>query len=134
MKIEGFSVALATMLVGFAATAYAQTSGGSGSAGAQPTLASQTTSGAVQTGQKLFHADGCWECHGTVGQGGGFAGPRIAPMELPWSAFVMQLRTPQNNMPPFGPKVLATADAANIYAYLKSIPQPPDVKSIPLLN
>lgn len=134
MKIEGFSVALATMLVGFAATASAQTSGGSGSAGAQPTLASQTTSGTVQTGQKLFHADGCWECHGTVGQGGGFAGVPLVPMALPFEAFIYQLRTPRNEMPPFEAKVVPDSDAADIYAFLKSIPKPQPAKDIPLLN
>jgi mono/diheme cytochrome c family protein len=90
--------------------------------------------GNAARGKVLFHADGCWECHGTVGQGGGLAGPRIGPMELPWSAFLMQLRSPQNNMPPYEPKVLATGDAADIYAFLKSIPKPPDVASIPILQ
>jgi mono/diheme cytochrome c family protein len=96
--------------------------------------ADQAPAGDAAHGKALFHADGCWECHGTVGQGGGFAGPRIGPTELPWSSFLMQLRTPQNNMPPFEAKVLATGDAANIYAFLKSIPKPPDPSTIAILH
>jgi ubiquinol-cytochrome c reductase cytochrome c subunit len=96
--------------------------------------ADRAPAGDAARGKVLFHADACWECHGTVGQGGGAAGPRIGPMELPWSAFLMQLRSPQNNMPPFEAKVLATGDAANIYAYLKTIPKPPDAASIAILH
>lgn len=96
--------------------------------------AEQAPAGNAARGKALFHADGCWECHGTVGQGGGFAGPRIGPMELPWSAFIQQLRAPQNNMPPYEAKVLPTGDAANIYAFLKSIPAPPDVNGIAILH
>jgi mono/diheme cytochrome c family protein len=105
-----------------------------GAVSASAQTSDQAPAGNATRGQALFHADGCWECHGTVGQGGGFAGPRIGPMALPWSAFIQQLRSPQNNMPPYAPKVLANGDAANIYAFLKSIPNPPDVKSIAILH
>jgi mono/diheme cytochrome c family protein len=37
-------------------------------------------------------------------------------------------------MPPFSDKILSDGDLADIYAYLQSIPKPPDVSSIPLLN
>jgi mono/diheme cytochrome c family protein len=30
-------------------------------------------------GQKLFMADGCYQCHGTTGHGGGGAGPTLTP-------------------------------------------------------
>jgi len=36
-------------------------------------------------------------------------------------------------MPPFGNQVTET-ELADIYAFLKSVPPPPDPKSIPLLN
>jgi mono/diheme cytochrome c family protein len=36
-------------------------------------------------------------------------------------------------MPPFSEKILSDGDLADIYAYLQSIPPPPDVASIPLL-
>jgi len=37
-------------------------------------------------------------------------------------------------MPPYVSKVLSNAELADIRAYLASIPEPPPVKSIPLLN
>jgi hypothetical protein len=37
-------------------------------------------------------------------------------------------------MPPYTSKVVSDQDAADIYAYLKSIPMPPKGKDIPLLN
>jgi mono/diheme cytochrome c family protein len=96
--------------------------------------AGSNPAGDATAGKKLFLADGCWECHGTAGQGGGAAGPRIAPMEFPYDAFIAQLRTPMNEMPPFEAKVVPDKDAADIYAYLKSIPAPQSPKDIPLLN
>jgi ubiquinol-cytochrome c reductase cytochrome c subunit len=78
--------------------------------------------------------DGCFQCHGTVGQGGRVTGPRIARTELPFAAFLNQLRNPSNEMPPYEVKILSNGDAANIYAYLQSLPAPLAVKDIPLLN
>ncbi len=94
----------------------------------------QAPAGDAKRGQQHFNSDGCWECHGRVGQGGGLSGPRIVPMALPYEAFIQQLRTPQNSMPPYEPKVLPNAVAADIYAYLKSLPAPQAVKDIPILN
>ena len=37
-------------------------------------------------------------------------------------------------MPPYSEKILSDGDLADIYAYLQSIPKPPDAASIPLLN
>ncbi|HVB89814.1 MAG TPA: cytochrome c [Beijerinckiaceae bacterium] len=91
-------------------------------------------SSAVQNGKNLFHANGCWECHGSAGQGGGLAAPRLIPLKLPFQAFLYQLRTPRNQMPPFEAKVVSNRDAADIYAFLKSLPAPPSAASIPLLN
>lgn len=136
MKIQVLSVALAAALVGFAANVSAQPAGSydAGKHPASPTQISQTSSGSAQNGQKLFHADSCWECHGTVGQGGGFSGPRLAPMALSYEAFIYQLRTPRNQMPPFEAKVVPDKDAADIYAFLKSIPKGRPAADIPLLR
>ena len=94
----------------------------------------QAPAGDANAGHRIFKAVGCWECHGDVGQGGGFSGPRIGPSALPYAAFLQQLRTPQNSMPPYEPKVLSDHDAANIYAYLKSLPKAQPAKDIPLLS
>jgi hypothetical protein len=44
------------------------------------------------------------------------------------------VRTTSGTMPPYSAKILSDDDLSDIYAYLQSIPKPPDAKSIPLLN
>jgi ubiquinol-cytochrome c reductase cytochrome c subunit len=83
-------------------------------------------------GKHLFMADGCYECHGTVGQGGA-AAPRIAPDPLPSEAISAYIRQPGGVMPPYAQSVLNDQDTADIQAYLAGIPQPKAVKDIPLL-
>jgi mono/diheme cytochrome c family protein len=87
----------------------------------------------AENGKRLFVKVGCYECHGTQGQGGA-AGPRIAPDPIPFEAFSAFVRTSSRAMPPFHQAVLSDADLADIYAYLQTIPKPPDVKSLPQLN
>jgi mono/diheme cytochrome c family protein len=94
----------------------------------------QAPSGNAKAGQQEYLAVGCWECHGSQGQGGAITGPRLAETKLPYEAFLQQLRVPVNAMPPYEPKILSDADAANIYAFLKSLPASPSAKDIPLLN
>jgi ubiquinol-cytochrome c reductase cytochrome c subunit len=86
-------------------------------------------------GKELYFRDGCYYCHGYVGQGSRMAGPRVAPMALPFDAFKTQLRTPSNEMPPYTSVVITDAQVADIYAFLHSIPGPTHAaKDIPLLN
>lgn len=94
--------------------------------------AQDTPRGNPANGKKLFETIGCFECHGYAGQGGG-AGPKlIDPPAYP--AYIVQLRTPRNIMPPFTAKVLTDQQAADIYAYISTFPKPPDPKTIPLLQ
>jgi len=44
------------------------------------------------------------------------------------------VRSTNRAMPPYSGKILSDGDLADIYAYLQSIPKPPDATSIPLLN
>jgi mono/diheme cytochrome c family protein len=90
--------------------------------------------GNATAGQRVFKAVGCWQCHGTVGQGGAITGPRLAATALPYAAFLQQLRVPANAMPAYEPKILSNADVANIYAWLKSLPAPKSAQDIPLLS
>jgi mono/diheme cytochrome c family protein len=91
--------------------------------------------GNAENGKKLFMGDGCYECHGRMGQGAAQTGAaRIGPPVLPFEVFEGYIRKPSNNMPPYTSKVVPEQDAADIYAYLKSIPMPPKGKDIPLLN
>jgi ubiquinol-cytochrome c reductase cytochrome c subunit len=53
---------------------------------------------------------------------------------MPFAAFSHQVRIPRNDMPPYTAKVLSDADLADIYAFIQSLPQPPKVDSVPLLQ
>jgi mono/diheme cytochrome c family protein len=87
-------------------------------------------------GRTLYLADGCWQCHGRVGQGGLMTGPApvLAQTRLPFAAFSRQLRNPINDMPPYPEKLLPDKDVADIYAFLQALPGRRPVKDIPLLN
>jgi ubiquinol-cytochrome c reductase cytochrome c subunit len=83
-------------------------------------------------GKHLFMADGCYQCHGTVGQGT-VAAPRLAPDPLPAEAIAQYIRKPTSVMPPYVEKVLSDQDIRDIQAYLASMPQPKPLHDIPLL-
>src|SRR5690349_12041080 len=91
-----------------------------------PVLAQEAAS--ADNGKKLFFKNGCYECHGTVGQGG--TGPRLAPKPLAAAALTAYVRKPGAGMPPYSAKVMADAEVADIRAYLATIPEPP--KDVPL--
>ncbi|HWE75905.1 MAG TPA: cytochrome c [Stellaceae bacterium] len=128
MRVGFVAAAAALVICAFAvlvSNAGAQQNGGGQEAAPQ---------GDAKAGQQTFLADGCWECHGTVAQGGAITGPRLAATALPFAAVLQQLRTPQNAMPPYEPASLSDTDAANIYAWLKTLPAAPAASSIPLLS
>jgi len=86
-------------------------------------------------GQLLFVRDGCYECHGYLGQGStSTGGTRLGPPQIPLSAFVSYVREPTGQMPPYTAKAISNEDLTEIYNFLKSVPPPPPLKSIPLLN
>ena len=86
-------------------------------------------------GQRLFVRDGCYECHGYLGQGStSTGGTRLGPPQIPLSAFVSYVREPTGQMPPYTAKAISNEDLAEIYNFLKSVPPPPPLKSIPILN
>lgn len=87
----------------------------------------------AEHGKTLFIQKGCWECHGTQGQGA-VTGPRLAPDPIPLEAIANFVRNSTGVMPPYRKAILSDADLADIYAYLQSIPKPPAVKDVPLLN
>lgn len=91
--------------------------------------------GNPQNGNRIYTADGCYECHGRVGQGSIQTGaPRIGPPAITIDAFARYIHAPTGNMPPYTSKVVSDQDVADIYAFLKSVPPAPPVKDIPLLN
>jgi ubiquinol-cytochrome c reductase cytochrome c subunit len=89
--------------------------------------------GDAAKGKKLFTDNGCYQCHGYVGQGGR-AGARIGPPVLNVAGVIRYVRRPSGQMPAYTEKVLTDQQLTDIYAYLKSIPPPAPVKDIPLLN
>jgi mono/diheme cytochrome c family protein len=76
---------------------------------------------------------GCWTCHNYQGTGGR-AGPAIARPTMPYVVFSRFVRTSSQRMPPYTERVLSEADLEAIYAYLQSIPEPPQPETLPLLQ
>ena len=98
-----------------------------------PASAEDAPQGDPANGKRLVAADGCYQCHGYVGQGARGPGPRLNP-ELPFEAFLGQLRKPAAEMPVYTPLVISDKEVADIYAYLKSVPRPTDIKNIPTFS
>lgn len=96
--------------------------------------AQNAPAGSAEHGKKIYIEQLCYTCHGTVGQGGGVAGPKIAPNPWPYGAFAQQLRKPRHSMPPYSEKNLPEQDLADIYAYMAAVKPGPAAKDIPLLN
>ncbi len=87
----------------------------------------------AEHGKQVFMQKGCWQCHGTQGQGA-VTGPRLAPDPMPFEALAGFVRSSNRNMPPYREAVLSDADLVDLYAYLQSVPKAVDVKSTPLLQ
>jgi mono/diheme cytochrome c family protein len=96
--------------------------------------AEPSSTGDIANGKRLFMTVGCYQCHGTTGAGGGFAGPRLAPNPLPLAGVETKLRTASGRMPVFSAAVLKDSEIADIYAYLQSIPNGKPARDIDLLN
>ena len=62
------------------------------------------------------------------------AAPRIAPDPLSLEAFTRLVRRPPNVMPAYSPNVLSDEQLKRIHEYLESIPQPPDVSTLPVFS
>ena len=89
--------------------------------------------GSAEKGKSTYVQHGCWQCHGTMGQGG-ITGPKLAPGPMPLEALSAFVRNTRGAMPPYQSAILSDGDLADIHAYLESLPKAPDYKSIPLLN
>jgi ubiquinol-cytochrome c reductase cytochrome c subunit len=90
----------------------------------------------AEKGKAAFMKYGCWQCHGTQGQGSVATsnGKVLAPDPLPYESFLAFVRSTNGAMPPYSEQVLPNDDLTDIHAYLSSIPKPNDHTSIPLLN
>jgi ubiquinol-cytochrome c reductase cytochrome c subunit len=91
------------------------------------------STGNADNGKKLYTTYYCYACHGTEGQGGR-DGARIAPNPPSLATVRSYVRKPSGNMPPYSTRVVTDEELADIWAFLKTIPAPPPVRNIPLLN
>jgi ubiquinol-cytochrome c reductase cytochrome c subunit len=99
------------------------------------TAQAQASPADVERGRQLYMSNGCYACHGTVGQGGErSAGPRIAPEPMPLEAFKVFVRNPPEAMPRFDAKFVSDQQLQDIHRYLASIPKGRSAKDIPLLQ
>lgn len=98
-------------------------------------LAEEKSGDAVK-GKSIYLAVGCFMCHGRAGQGGAmnYPAPPIAKVEMPAEAFVAFLREAPSDMPAYSAAVLSDNDAADIHAFLQSLPGRKPAKDFPLLN
>jgi ubiquinol-cytochrome c reductase cytochrome c subunit len=95
----------------------------------------QAPSGDVSRGKEAYMKQGCYTCHGTVGQGGDRgSGPRIAYDVWPWEAFARQVRSPRESMPRYPAEHVSDQALADMYAYIVSIKRGPKASEIPLLK
>lgn len=99
-------------------------------------LAQNAASVDVANGKRVYLADGCFMCHGRAGQGGAmnYPAPAIAKLEMPVESFVSFLRDAPNDMPAYSTDVLSDKEAADIHAFLQSLPGRKPAKEFPLLN
>jgi mono/diheme cytochrome c family protein len=105
-------------------------------AGIAAASAQDAAVGDAANGKRIYLAVGCFECHGRAGQGGAmnYQTPALAQLELPVESFVAFLRAAPNDMPAYSADVLSDQDAADILAFLRSLPGRKATKDFPLLN
>jgi mono/diheme cytochrome c family protein len=98
--------------------------------------AQDASKGDAANGRKVYLADGCYQCHGRVGQGGLMTGPApiLAQTKLPFAAFKRQVRNPVNDMPAYPETLLLDKDLTDIYAFLQALPGRRPLKEVPILN
>ena len=93
----------------------------------------QESAGNPEAGKRLYMNKGCYQCHGTMGQGT-IAGARIGPPPLNAQGLIRYVRRPAGQMPAFTEKVMSDRELTDVYAFLKTIPPPKPSKDVPLLN
>jgi len=95
----------------------------------------ETTAGSADRGHQAYMKYMCYTCHGTVGQGADRGtGPKLAPGPMPYPAFVLQVRTPRQDMPPYRKEFVSDQELADIYAYLQTVKVSSAAKDSPLLK
>jgi mono/diheme cytochrome c family protein len=89
--------------------------------------------GNAKAGQENWTKYTCYGCHGFSGQNG--PGLRLVPMRMTVDGFTKLVRNPTGRqMPSYSEKVLTDAQLADVWAYLKTLPDSPAAKDIPLIQ
>ena len=97
-----------------------------------PVASPAPAQGNADAGRRAFTDYGCYYCHGTVGQGSlPTIGPRVARVARSLDSFRNYLRRPAGRMSSYPAGVIGDDAVADIYAYLRGLPEPP--KPLPAL-
>ena len=89
----------------------------------------------LEAGRQLYMSNGCFACHGTVGQGSERGGaPKLAPDPQPYEAFRVMVRHPREAMPRLDTRFVSDEQLLAIHRYLASIPKGPAAKDISQLQ
>jgi mono/diheme cytochrome c family protein len=102
---------------------------------AQGTATTQkpATTGNAMRGKQLYLDFSCYACHGYNAQTGN--GQRLLPPRLTEQVFKLYIRAPRTpQMPAYSAKLISDTEAADIYAYILSLPREPELKDVPILN
>ena len=96
----------------------------------------EDAAGDAANGKLIYAKMRCFTCHGRAGQGGAFnyPAPALAALELPVEAFQAFLREPANDMPAYSTALLSDKEAADMWAWLHSLPGRKPAKDFPMLN
>ncbi len=100
---------------------------------ASPVAMADDPDPAAERGLETYMRVGCYQCHGTDGQGNE-AGPALTPDTLPAVAIAAFIRTSPGRMPVYPKESLSDAEIDDIVAFLESVPPPPDADSIDILK
>ena len=104
-------------------------------ADAQQAAAPAAATGNAANGKDLFVKYTCYGCHGFSAQNGP-AGNRLNPMTMTVTGFIGLVRNPgsPNRMPSYSAKTISDQQLTDIWTYIKTLPNAPAAKDIPLLQ
>ena len=99
------------------------------------TALAQVSAEQIERGRQLYMVNGCYSCHGTVGQGAERGGaPRLAPDPHPFEAFKIMVRQPRDAMPRLDARFVNDEQLLAMHRYLAAIPNGPAAKDIAVLQ
>jgi ubiquinol-cytochrome c reductase cytochrome c subunit len=108
-----------------------QTSGSAAPAQTPGSADAAAPTGNIDNGKRVYVRYGCYQCHGRLGQGAPSTGPRLGPAPMALASFARYVRQPRGEMPPYTAKVVTDRELADMHAYLRSVPRPPAIASLP---